>query len=133
MTRKTARIDEPVDITKKELMVEDMSTALLDTGAKPSVIDTGTLQELGLGHREQKRESQVFGLGRSTVTVSGQVEVEIDLGDRQKLLQRLKVIEVEEPMFILGREFLSKFVTVEFNWNKCAIRLENNGNKRKRF
>ena len=64
MTRKTARIDEPVDITKKELMVEDMSTALLDTGAKPSVIDTGTLQELGLGHREQKRESQVFGLGK---------------------------------------------------------------------
>ena len=105
-------------------MVEgNPGVALLDTGAKPSVIDAITLREFGLAHRERKKRSQVFGLGRSAVAVSGQVEVEIDIGNDQRVLQCLQVIDVEEPTFILGREFLAKFDSVEFNWNRCEIRL----------
>ena len=107
-----------------DVMVEgNPGVALLDTGAKPSVIDAITLREFGLAHRERKNGSQVFGLGRSAVAVSGQVEVEIDIGNDQRVLQCLQVIDVEEPTFILGREFLAKFDSVEFNWNRCEIRL----------
>ena len=107
-----------------DVMVEgNPGVALLDTGAKPSLIDAITLRECGLAHRERKNGSQVFGLGRAAITVSGQVEVEIDTGNDQRVLQCLQVIDVEEPTFILGREFLAKFDSVEFNWNRCEIRL----------
>ena len=88
-----------------DVMVEGSpGVALLDTGAKPSVIDALTLRKFGLANRELKKGSQVFGLGRAAVAVSGQVEVEIDAGNDQRVLQCLHVIDVDEPTFILGRD-----------------------------
>ncbi|KAI6653467.1 hypothetical protein LOD99_3686 [Oopsacas minuta] len=75
-----------------------------------------------LPHRERKNEGQVFALRRAAVSASGQVEVKIDTGSDQRVLQCLQVIDVGDRAFILGREFLAKFNSVEFNWDRCEIR-----------
>ena len=61
-------------------------------------------------------------LGRAAIAVSGQVEVEIDTRNDQRVLQCLQVIDVGESTFILGREFFVSFDSVEFNWDQCEIR-----------
>ena len=89
--RRLVEIEVSKEAVTLDVMVEgNPGVALLDTGAKPSVIDTITLREFGLAHREQKNGSQVFGLGKAAVAVSGQVEVEIDIGSDQRVLQCLQ-------------------------------------------
>ena len=43
--------------------------AILDTGAKPSVVDTQTIQRLGLENLVVPAKSQVYGLCNSPVKV----------------------------------------------------------------
>lgn len=94
--------------------------ALLDAGAKPSVIDAITLREFGLAHRERKKGSQVFGLRRAAVAFSGQVEVEIDTGNDQRVIQCPQVIDVEEPTFIL-RPALSQASNIVSYIDDCLV------------
>ena len=56
-------------------------TALLDTGARPSVIDIVTLEQLGLVEKLVRSPDQVFGLCKSPVDVKGYVDVEIQIAN----------------------------------------------------
>ena len=55
------------------------------SGAGPSVIDLGTLQQLGLESRTRSRPTNIFVLGREPVHVVGNISPTIDVGDNQKL------------------------------------------------
>ena len=49
--------------------------ALIDTGAKPCVIDIGTLQRLGCESYVREMPSKVFGLCNNPVEVIGYVDL----------------------------------------------------------
>ena len=81
----------------------------------------GTLQSLGLTQQLHERQGQVYGLSKSPVAVMGDARMEGNVGDGQQVDQTFEVLESEEQVLILGRYFLSRFNSVEFDWGSCRI------------
>ena len=92
--------------------------ALLDTGAKPSVIDLGTVKRLGLEQDVREEPGRVYGLCKSPVQVRGSIEIPIQLGDGIPQVARLQVLESEEPTLLLGRSYMRNFGSVLFDWDR---------------
>ena len=92
------------------------TNGLLDSGAGPSVIDIGTVRELGLEQSMRIKEGQVYGISREPVYVVGELELTVDLGDKQVLEHKFEVLKVTGTTCILGRDLLKKLGTTEFNW-----------------
>ena len=98
---------------------------MLDTGAKPCVIDRNTLAELKLGSELVRAPSEVYGPFSSPVQVLGYVDTLIQVGNERPVTQRLRVLDSEERALLLGRQFMEKFDTVTFDWKGGRIRLGN--------
>lgn len=99
------------------------STAMLDSGAQPSIIDKFSLGNLGIGFAGCR--GQIQGLDDNPVEVCREVVVTIDVGDGQVVGQKLQVLFCAQSFFILGRDFLRKFHCTEFDWDNYRIRLGN--------
>ena len=97
--------------------------ALLDTGARPSVINIGTLEQTGLVERLIRVPDQVYGLCKSPVAVRGYIDVEVQITNGTAVETRMKALESREPTVLLGREFLQEFGSVTFDFAQGCIRL----------
>lgn len=97
--------------------------ALLDTGARPSVIDMATLEQIGLAGRLIRLPEQVYGLCKSPVGVKGYIHVEIQMDKGDPVVTRMKVLDSREPTVLLGREFLKEFGSVTFDFAQGRIGL----------
>ena len=71
-------------------------------------MDHGTLQDLGGDYILDAGEDQVYGLCGSLVQVSGKVDLEVDLGDKQTFNQRFKILESDEQVLIFGKGFFDQ-------------------------
>ena len=67
-------------------------TAILDSGAGPSVIDYNTIYDLGLEPLVKNQASQVYGLSRKPVGVVGSINLTLDLGDGQVVHHTFEVL-----------------------------------------
>ena len=97
--------------------------AILDTEAKPSVIDMGTVRMLGLEREVIPTASRVYGLGNNPVNVSGYVDVEVKVGTLKPVFERIQVLDSAEPTLLLGKEFMGHFGPVTFDWEKGRVKL----------
>ena len=100
-------------------------SAMLDSGAGTSVIDKRSAEELGVLVKlrpVQGASSKVYGVG-GEVHVIGTVSVSVNVGHGEACDHVLKVIDCIETVVILGRDFLSTFPSVEFDWEGGRIRL----------
>ena len=86
---------------------------MLDTGAQSSVVDRITLERMNLAY--SVRQDQVYGVGKSPVPICGTLELEVDVGDRQRIFHRLEVLNTNIRTAILGRNFLANFSEVCFD------------------
>ena len=59
----------------------------------------------------------------SLVEVRGYVDVEIQVADETPVVTRMKVLNSQETTILLGREFLRKFGSVTFDFDKGMISL----------
>ena len=100
--------------------------ALLDSGASMSVIDERSVLDANLGHKVQYSNDldAVSGVGGQAVVI-GSLSVRVNVGDGQAVRHSLKVLGGVEPIVILGRDFLSRFPSTEFDWEGGRIRLGN--------
>ena len=96
---------------------------ILDTGARPSVIDTHTLDSLGLRERLVPKESTVYGLCETPVLVQGFVNVSVEVPGEVPIQSRIFVIRDCEPTMLMGRQFLRQFGKVSFNWDEGTIEI----------
>ena len=98
--------------------------ALLDSGASMSVIDEHSVRNVNLGHKiEYTNElDSVSGVGGKALVI-GTISVHVDVGDGQRVRHSLKVLSGVETIVILGRDFLSRFPSTEFDWQGGRIRL----------
>ena len=101
---------------------QDIS-ALLDTGAKPCVMDLGTLQRLGLELFSKISQAVHHGLCSNPVEVVAFVNLPLEIGGHELFVQRLQVLESYDTIFLLGRDFLCKNERVTFDWNGNRVRL----------
>ena len=86
-------------------------TAILDSGAGPSVIDYNTIFDLGLKSLVRDRLSLVYALARKPVTVVGDVNLTLDLGGGQIVTHTFEV--------------LRRFHSTELVWGTHKVRLGN--------
>ena len=97
--------------------------ALLDTGAKVNVMDTQTMEELGLDRVLSPDVGQIYGVGGTPINVIGTVEIPIELGGQEVRGVRVHVLEGEDQALLLGRQFLKLFGRVTFDWQMGTITL----------
>ena len=100
-------------------------SAMLDSGAGTSVMDKRTAELLGVLTKVcpvQGPGGKVYGVG-GEVGVDGAVTVRVDVGTGDVRDQLFKVLDCTETVVILGRDFLSTFPSVEFDWERGRIRL----------
>ena len=123
ITRKVGRPSDDEDtVTLKVKISGKEVSAVLDTGAKPSVIDRKTLAQLGLSGHIQPVRSRVFGLGQKPVPVPGRVEADVNIGQAAATTY-FYVSDSDEPTLLLGREFMICFDRVTFDFIKGQIGL----------
>ena len=96
---------------------------ILDSGAGPSILDIGTVRELGLENSIRRRVGTVYGVGQNPVHLMGNITLEIDIGDDQIVRHSFGVLQDPNKTCILGRDLLRKFGSTGFDWNTQRIRL----------
>ena len=94
---------------------------MLDSGAQPSIIDTYSLGELHMDY--QARPGKVHGVCATPINTKGFVELEVDIGSGYPMKHRFVVLDSRERTVILGRDFLRRFRSTEFDWNNHRVRL----------
>ena len=99
--------------------------ALLDTGAKVSVMDVGTMRELKLEHKLMPSRGQVFGVCNIPVRVIGYVDAPIKITNESSKVSRIQVLEGHGQALLLGRQFMQLFGCVTFDWSKGTVGLGN--------
>ena len=109
-------------VTLRVVIAGKEISAILDTGAKPSVMDRNTLAQLGLDDHIQPACNHVFGLGKAPVPIVGKVNVKVKIG-RAEATTAIYVLDNDEPTLLLGREFMVCFDRVTFDFAKGRIGL----------
>ena len=89
---------------------------MLDTGAKPNVIDFGTLRQLELEEKFVPATSKVYGLCNNPVKFNGYVNVTIEIGEMDPVVERMQVLDSEDAILLLGRRFMEHLGPITFNW-----------------
>ena len=79
------------------------TTVMLDSGAQPSIIDTVSLEKLGVDC--QGRPGRVHGVHATPITTRGVVDLRVEFGV-YPMKHRFIVLESREQTIILGRDFL---------------------------
>lgn len=57
--------------------------------------------------------------------VIGYADIPLEVGGQEIFVQRLQVLEGDEPTFLLGRDFLSRSEVVTFDWKEGRVRFGN--------
>ena len=67
--------------------------------------------------------SDVYGLCNNPVPVLGYAEAEIHMEKGEPTLQRIQILDSDEPTLLLGRIFMQKLGSVEFDFKRGRIKL----------
>ena len=95
--------------------------ALINSGAQPSIIDARSLESIGKGY--QYSPNRVHGVCAIPIKTS-YVELEVGIErSKETLTHKFLVLDSPERTIILGRDFLIRFKSTEFDWNEGRIRL----------
>ena len=70
--------------------------------------------------------NQVYGLCNVPIKVLGYIDTEIQLSEHPSLVQRIQVLDSEDPIVILGRSLMCKFKEVVFDFEHGRIKLGKN-------
>ena len=97
--------------------------ALLDTGARPSVINIVTLEQIGLAGRLIRLPEQIYGLCKLPVGVKGYVNVEIQIHNGAPVVTRMKVLSSVDQQYYSDENFLKEFGCVTFDFAQGRIGL----------
>ena len=76
-------------------------SALLDSGAGPSVMDLQTVRNLGLETHMRNISNKIFGLAQEPINVVGRLEVLLDLGNDQIVQHSFEVLSGVQNTCIL--------------------------------
>ena len=103
------------------------TNALLDSGAGRSVIDKGSVEEIGLSD-----EISPFPPGRSDLAntsgelmdMCGIINIKVQINGCESVVHQFEVLNSKTfSTVLLGRDFLRKFGSVTFNFDKNRVKL----------
>ena len=97
--------------------------AMLDSGAGISVTDIETLTSLGLDQNITTEEGNLHAFDDDVKQSIGYIHLNVGMGSA-KVNQKFKIVKSQGSMtMILGRDFLYKFGSMEFDWLNGRVRL----------
>ena len=82
-------------------------------------------KKAGLFGKIVQSPSRVYGLCSNPVPVLGYVDTEIRLLTGKGTPQRLQILNTEVPTLLLGRQFMQKQESVEFDFRRGRIKMGN--------
>ena len=85
-------------------------------------MDLQTVQNLGLETHIRNISNKIFGLAQEPINVVGRLEVLLDLGNDQTVQYSFKLLCGVQTL-ALGRDLLSKFGALEFDWLNHQVRV----------
>ena len=97
------------------------NVVMLDSGAQPSIIDYETLSKLHIGYRVCP--SRAHGVCATPIPTRGFVDLQVTIGNECPRMHRFVVLDSAEQTIILGRDFLKRFKSTEFDWENRRVRL----------
>ena len=105
-------------------MNEHRVNATLDSGAGCSVIDIGTVEEIGLGENIAPGSHHLVNASGERMDIAGVVNVEIRLKGMKPIVHEFKVLNAKTfSNVLLGRDFMKLFGQVTFDFNANRVRL----------
>ena len=98
---------------------------LIDTGAGPCVIDIEVLKKWNLEKliKWNTKEERLQGLGSAKSL--GTVVLNFCLHPKLQRKQTFKVVQNLNGTILIGRSFLAQFETLEVNWKKITLKIDN--------
>ena len=118
---------KPLSVTVKAIIEETRTNVILDTGAGVSVIDLGTLERLKSGNEVNKRSGvpECRDASGNKMDILGTVKLKLKIiGCSQEVLHDFVVLNMRNyHSIIIGRDIMSVFKTIEFDFERNQIRL----------
>ena len=98
--------------------------ATLDSGAGCSVIDIGTVQEIGLEQNIVPSSHHLVNASGERMDIAGVVNIKIRLQGMKPMVHEFKVLNAKTfSNVLLGRDFMKLFGQVTFDFNANKVRL----------
>ena len=118
-TRKTVTVSASLNKCK--------INATMDTGAGCSVIDYGSLEHIGLENEIKALDEDADGLINASgddMDIVGVVDIPVVMQSKKKVIQEFQVLNSKtHSIVLLGRDYMSKFGTVEFDFTNKKVKL----------
>ena len=118
---------EELSVVLKVKIGDNLTNALLDTGAGCSVIDAGTLEKFGLEKLVQRQELHLKKMcvdaSGNAMKIIGRVHLNTRLlGTDKQILQEFRVLDTKScSNIILGRDYLRCHDEITFDFAKCRL------------
>ena len=99
---------------------------VMDTGAGVSLIDYGSLEYIGLHNKikSRKNDDGIINASGNEMDIVGVVDIPVAMRNKKPVTQEFKVLNSKSHSIILmGRDFMSKFRTVKFDFVKKKVQL----------
>ena len=102
------------------------TNALLDSGARWSVIDVGSLSALGLENNIKNTDKCLFNASGHEMDILGVVDIEVKRDDISPIVQEFKVLNTRTySNILLGRDYLRKFGRATFDFERNRVNGKN--------
>ena len=101
-----------------------MVNAILDSGAGCSVIDSGSLEEIGLKGKLHGCTTRLVNASGENMDIIGSVNIQVTINGLNPVVQEFKVLNNSSyNNILLGRDFMKLFGSVEFDFASNKVRL----------
>ena len=114
-------------VTVKASLNGHKLNSTMDTGAGNSVIDSGSLEHIRLHDKVRKLRDDDSGLINASgddMDIVGIVDIPVTMQNCKTVLQEFKVLNTKSfSIVLIGRDFMSKFGTVTFDFEKKKVQL----------
>ena len=115
-------------VTVKASLNGHKTNTTMDTGAGHSLIDYGSLEHVGLHNKIKKlQEGDVLiNASGKEMDIVGTVDIPVTMQNNKTVLQEFKVLNSRSfSIILMGRDYMSKFGTVTFDFQKKKVQLGN--------
>lgn len=98
--------------------------SVLDSGAGCSVIDIGTLENLGLCDKIVKSHDRLINASGKEMDIAGVVSINVEIKGTKPVIHDFKVLNAKTySNVLLGRDFMKLFGSVTFNFAENKVHL----------
>ena len=100
------------------------TNVLMDSGARWSLIDLGSLSVLGMEQKIRNNDNDLVNASGDKMDIVGVVDIEVKCTGMEPVVQPFKVLNTKTfSNILLGRDFMRRFGSVTFDFQKNGVKI----------